>query len=77
MTYSILAFVTPNVLEILLILIVLGVLIDFTVSLAKYILHGNLERRRLRLEVGKLADELEQARKQRGAEQSVSANGSG
>ena len=77
MTNSILAFVTPILLEILLILIVLGVLIDFAVTLAKYILHGNTERRRLRLEVGKLADELELARKQKSAEQSVSTNGSG
>ena len=64
MTYSIFAFVMPNLLEILLILIVLGVLIDFTVTLAKYFLHSKLERRRLRLEVGKLANELEQVRKQ-------------
>ena len=77
MTYSIFAFVMPNLLEILLILIVLGVLIDFTVSLAKYILYSNMERRRLRLEVGKLADELEQARKQKGTGQNVSGNGSG
>ncbi len=77
MTNSILAFVTPILLEILLILIVLGVLIDFTVTLAKYILHSNMERRRLRLEVGKLADELGQARKQISAEQSVSVKGSG
>lgn len=56
----------PNLLEILLILIVLGVLIDFTVTVARYILHSNMERRRLRLEVGKLTDEFQQIRKQKG-----------
>jgi uncharacterized membrane protein (DUF106 family) len=74
MTYSVLAFVMPNLLEILLILVVLGVLIDLTVTLAKYFLHSNMERKRLRLEVGKLADELEQVRKQKGAEQNISLN---
>jgi len=77
MTNSIWAFVTPNLLEILLILVVLGVLIDFIVTLAKYIFHSNMERKRLRLEVGKLADELQQVRKQKDAKQSVSTNGSG
>ncbi len=66
MTNSILTFVMPNLLEILLILIVLGVLIDFTVTVARYILHSNMERRRLRLEVGKLTDEFQQIRKQKG-----------
>lgn len=66
MANSILAFIMPNLFEILLILIVLGVLIDFAVALARYILHSNIERKRLRLEVGKLADELEQVRKQKG-----------
>ena len=77
MTNSILAFVMPNLLETLLILIVLGVLVDLIVSLARYIFLSNMERRRLRLEVGKLADELERARKQRGAKESGSANESG
>ena len=77
MTNSLLAFVTPTLLEILLILIVLGVLVDFTVSLARYILHSNIERRRLRLEVGKLADELQQVRKQKGGKGCDVTNESG
>lgn len=74
MTNSILTFVMPILLETLLILVVLGVLIEFTVTVARYILHSTVERRRLRLEVGKLADELQQVRKQKGAKECDFAN---
>ena len=77
MIINTLAFMIPTLFETLLILIVLGVLVDFVITLAKYIFHSNDEKRRLRLEVGKLADELEQMRKQKGTEVSNSMNGSG
>ena len=39
----------------------------------RYIVRSNEERRRLRLEVGKLADELEQMRKQKDSERGDSS----
>jgi len=53
-----------SVIEMLLMLFGLGITIFLVVALVGYILRSNKERRRLRLEVGKLADELERIRKQ-------------
>lgn len=52
-----------SVIEMLLMLFGLGITIFLVVALVGYILRSNKERRRLRLEVGKLADELERERK--------------
>ena len=49
----------------LIILVVFGIPVVLIVLFVKYLLQSNEERRRLRLEVGKLADELEQVRKQK------------
>jgi hypothetical protein len=49
--------------EILIILIILGIPFALIVLAAKYLLQQKRENIRLRLEVGKLADELERARK--------------
>ncbi|HUT29051.1 MAG TPA: hypothetical protein VMX13_04595 [Sedimentisphaerales bacterium] len=53
----------PGAIEILIVLIVLGIPFALIVLVAKYLLRQNRENIRLRLEVGKLADELEQVRK--------------
>jgi hypothetical protein len=64
MTNDILVFAVAGPLEILIILITLGIPILLIVLLVKYLARGSKERQKLRLELGKLADELEQVRKQ-------------
>lgn len=61
-----LAFFTPGALEILIILVILGLMVAVVVVFLKLLLRNKKENIRLRLEVGKLADELEQVRKQQG-----------
>jgi hypothetical protein len=56
-----LAFV--GLVEWIIILIVFGIPVVVVVLVVKYVLQQKRENIRLRLEVGKLADELEQARK--------------
>jgi hypothetical protein len=69
MTNSVLSFLSPGPIELFVILIVLGVPVVLIVLLVRYALRASTESRRLRLEVGKLADELAQMRKQaRGAQ---------
>jgi len=69
MTNNALSFLAPGPIELFTILIVLGVPVVVIVFVVRYALRTGRESRRLRLEVGKLADELEQTRKQaRGAE---------
>jgi len=63
MTNSVLSFLSPGPIELFVILIVLGVPVVLIVLLVRYALRASTESRRLRLEVGKLADELEQIRK--------------
>jgi len=64
-----LAFAGPGPIELFTILIVLGVPVVVIVFVVRYALRTGRESRRLRLEVGKLADELAQMRKQaRGAQ---------
>ncbi len=64
MINNILAFWMPGPIELLIIFIYLGVPILLISLFVRYLVRSNKERRRLRLEVGKLADELEQVRKQ-------------
>jgi len=77
MINDILAFWMPGPLELLIILIYLGVPILLIILFVRYLVRSNKERRRLRLEVGKLADELEQVRKQKGSEEKDSSDKSG
>ena len=63
MTNSILAFWTPGAIEIFIIIIIFCLPIAFLVWLIKMFTKNKRENIRLRLEVGKLADELEKIRK--------------
>ena len=54
-------------------IVVFGIPVVLIILFVKYLIRSNEERRRLRLEVGKLADELEQVRKQKGAEKGDSS----
>ena len=54
--------ITP--LGLLVILITVGIPIILIVLIVRFLIKANKERQRLRLELGKLADELEQVRKQ-------------
>ena len=60
MQYDTLLFMTPGPIEVLIVLFVFVVPI---VVIVRYFLRNRRENIRLRLEVGKLADELEQSRK--------------
>ena len=66
---------TPGPIELIVILIVFGIPVLLIVMFFKLVLRNKKENIRLRLEVGKLADELEQVRKQAkgGGEQDSSA----
>lgn len=66
MANTIVSFLTPAPGALLIILIVLGVPVVVIVFVVRYALRTGRESRRLRLEVGKLADELAQMRKQAG-----------
>jgi len=78
MINNILAFGTPGPIELLIILIVFGVPILLVVLFFRLLLRNKRENVRLRLEVGKLADELEQMRKQaKGDEEGNSSDKSG
>jgi hypothetical protein len=74
MTNSILAFWAPGPIEILVVLIFTGIPIILIIVFLKLLLRNKRENIQLRLEVGKLADELEQARKQKGTEDGDTAN---
>ena len=72
----------PGTIEWLVILVVsviaFGIPVLLVVLFVRYVLRSNRERRRLRLELGKLADELEQMRKQaKGDEKDDSSGKSG
>ena len=64
MTNSILAAFVPGILEILIILIIFSIPIALIIWFLKILTKQKNENIRLRLEIGKLADELEKARKQ-------------
>ncbi len=63
MINNILAFWMPGPIELLIILISFGVPVLLIILFARLLLRNKRENVRLRLEVGKLADELEQVRK--------------
>lgn len=73
---SILGFWAPGPI-ILFPLLFLGIPIILIVVFLRLLLRNKKENIRLRLEVGKLADELEQVRKQKGAEEGDSSDRSG
>ena len=64
MIRDILAFGTPGLFELLIVFIVFGIPVLLIVLFFRLVLRNKRENVRLRLEVGKLADELEQMRKQ-------------
>ncbi len=66
MINNILAFWMPGPIEFLIILISLGIPVLLIILFARFLLRNKRENVRLRLEVGKLADELEQVRKKTG-----------
>ena len=66
MISNILAFLTPGPIEFLVILVVFGIPVLLIILFARFLLRNKRENVRLRLEVGKLADELEQMRKKAG-----------
>jgi len=76
MSNNILAFFVPGPLEILIILVFLPIPIILAVVFLRLLLRNKKENIRLRLEVGKLADELQQARKQKNTENDDSSSGS-
>jgi len=63
MIRDILAFGTPGLFELLIVFIVFGITVLLIVLFFRLVLRNKRENVRLRLEVGKLADELEQKRK--------------
>ena len=69
MINNILAFWIPGPIELLIILISLGIPVLLIILFARFLLRNKRENVRLRLEVGKLADELEQVRKQKDDEE--------
>ena len=69
MINNILAFWTPGPIEFLIILIFFGVPVLLIILFARFLLRNKRENVRLRLEVGKLADELEQMRKKAGSDE--------
>jgi len=73
MTKDMLAFGTIGVLEALIVLIVFAIPVVLAILFVLLLLRNKKENIRLRLEVGKLADELEQTRKQRGTEEGDSS----
>jgi uncharacterized membrane-anchored protein YhcB (DUF1043 family) len=64
MINDILAIWTVGPVELIVMLIVLGIPVLLIVLFVRYLSRSNKERQRMRLELGKLADELEQVRKQ-------------
>ena len=69
MINNILAFFMPGPYELLIILILFGVPVLLIILFARFLLRNKRENVRLRLEVGKLADELEQVRKKAGGDE--------
>ena len=69
MINNILAFWTPGPIEWLVILVVFGVPVLLIILFFRFLLRNKRENVRLRLEVGKLADELEQVRKKAGGDE--------
>jgi len=77
MTKTMLAFGTIGVVEALFVLIGFAIPIVLVILFFLLLLRNKKENIRLRLEVGKLADELEQMRKQKNVEKGDSSAGLG
>lgn len=78
MVNSISAYWTPGPIEFIVVLIVLGIPVLLIVLFVRYLSRSNKERQKMRLELSKLADELEQVRKQaEERKKDESATGSG
>jgi len=77
MSNNTLAFFFPGPLEILIILVFLAIPIILAIVFLRLLLRNKKENIRLRLEVGKLANELEQLRKQKNVEKGDSSVSSG
>ncbi len=77
MTTTTLAFVAIGAPELLIVLIVFAIPIVLAIRFFRLMLRNKNENIRLRLEVGKLADELEQVRKRNGAKGSDTEDQSG
>jgi hypothetical protein len=77
MTKTMLAFGTIGVVEVLFVLIGFAIPIVLVILFFLLLLRNKKENIRLRLEVGKLADELEQMRKQKNVEKGDSSVVSG
>jgi len=71
------AFALPGIWELLIVLIFSVVPVVLVVMFFRLLLRNKRENIRLRLEVGKLADELERLRKQKGAGQGEPSGESG
>ena len=73
MINCILGMWVPGIIEILIVLVVFGVPIILIIVFLKLLVRSRKEKIRLRLEVGKLANEIEKMRKQKssGPEDSV------
>lgn len=65
MTKTLLAFGTIGAPEAIIVLIIFAIPVILAIMFFRLMLRNKRENIRLRLEVGKLADELEQARKQK------------
>jgi len=76
MIKGMLAFGTIGALEALIVLITFAIPVVLAILFFRLLLRNKKENIRLRLEVGKLADELEQVRKQKGTENGDSSSGS-
>jgi hypothetical protein len=72
-----LAFGTIGAPELLIVLIVFAIPVVLAIRFFRLMVRNKNENIRLRLEVGKLADELEKARKQKGTEGSDNSSQSG
>ena len=63
--------------ELLIVLIVFAIPVILAIKFFRLMLHNNKENIRLRLEVGKLADELEKVRKKKNTDNDGLSAGSG
>lgn len=72
MVENILAYWLPGPIELFVILVVFAIPVLLIVLIIRFVVRSDKEKRRLRLEVGKLADELEQLKKRTNGESETS-----
>jgi len=78
MINDIISFGASGLLELLIVFVIAGIYVFIIVLFLRLLLRSKKENIRLRLEVGKLADELEQVRKQaKGGQNNNSSTESG